>query len=68
VDIEKVEQHIGKLVRIILNNNYNYTGVIPSKKTWKGTTFDFTDKFEKVITMDCGMIGMIEVIDDGGGR
>ena len=61
MEIESVKQHEGKKCRIVLKNNYNYTTIIPKVN---GNNITFTDKFGNIITTDCEMIGVIEVLED----
>lgn len=64
MEVESIKQHEGKRCRIVMNNNYNYTTIIPKVK---GSIITFTDKFGKIITTDCKMIGAIEVLEDNNG-
>ena len=55
-----VKQFVGKLCRIILKNNYNYTAVIPQID---GEAFTIIDKFGDAVEIDCSFIGVIQVIN-----
>jgi len=58
---EDLKQHEGKRCRLVMKNNYNYTTIILEVK---GDNITFTDKFGNIISVECEMIGVIEVLED----
>ena len=58
---EILKQHEGKKCRIVLRNNYNYTGIIPKIKS---DTLTLKDKFGNLITINCGDIMVVEELGD----
>jgi len=64
MDPEAVKKYVGKRCRIVLLNNFNYTGVIPEVDTWFGNTFTLRDKFNEMMDITCEMIGMIIVLPE----
>jgi len=65
MDPDSVKKYIGKRVRIILKNNYNYTAVIPAVSKWRnGKEFSVVDKFGKNADMDCDFIAFITEEED----
>jgi len=61
MDAESVRELAGKLCRIILKNNYNYTAIIPK---FVGTTFTVKDKFGDTVRIDCDYIATIQEISN----
>ena len=69
MEVPVVLKYVGKRVRIVLKNNYNYTAVIPPKDKWSGEkSFSIRDKFGETVDIDCEMIGVINEIRTDSGR
>ena len=54
---EDIQQYAGKRCLIILNNNFKYTAFIPN---FEGTNFTITDKYGRVVTIECSFIAIIQ--------
>ena len=61
MELNNVKKYVGKKCRIILKNNYNYTTIIPELD---GETINFVDKYGDAVSIDCNVIGIIQVIGD----
>ena len=69
MEVPIVLQHVGKLVRLVLSNSYNYTCVIPPKEQWPGVkSFVIIDKFGQEVIIDCECIMVINRLKDGWGN
>jgi hypothetical protein len=53
---DDVRRFVGKKCLLILNNNFKYTGIIPE---FSGPSFLMTDKYGRVVLIECSFIGMI---------
>ncbi len=61
---ERVKEFVGKRAKIFLKNMpRHYTADVLSVQNG---TVEIKDKFDKIIPIDCDMIGLMEEMDDGG--
>jgi len=61
MDVETVRRHVGKKVLIILNNNFQYTAIVPD---FNGSSFSITDKFGESIDIECNFISFIKEVEE----
>jgi hypothetical protein len=59
---EIVKKYVGKKCLIILDNNFNYTGIIPN---FNGNSFSIRDIFGKEVSIDCEFIAFIKEVENG---
>lgn len=69
MEVRVVLSYVGKKVRIVLKNDYNYTAIIPPKEEWGATqSFSIKDKFGESVDIDCSFIAVINVLGDNHWR
>lgn len=69
MEVKVVLSYVGKRVRIVLKNNYNYTAIIPPKEKWGATqSFPIKDKFGENVDIDCSYIVIINLLSDNHWR
>ena len=56
MDVEAIKRYKGKLVLLILKNNFKFTTIIPG---FEGNSFEITDKYGQKALIDCDMVSMI---------
>ena len=59
MEVEKIKRYVGKKVFVILNNNYQYTFVVPD---FIGSSFHIVDKFGDQIDISCDFISFIKEV------
>jgi hypothetical protein len=65
MEVPVVLKYVGKKVRLVLKNNYNYTCTIPKHKDWSGEkSFSIKDKFGENVDIECEFIAIINEIND----
>ncbi len=69
MEIKIVLHYVGKKVRLVMGNSYNYTCVIPKLKDWSGEkTFCIKDKFGESVAIDVEFIMIINEINENSRR
>ena len=57
-----VRKYVGKKVYLFLKNNFSYTCVLPKEIN---QDFTITDKFGKVIEINCDFISSVQEVKNG---
>lgn len=52
----QLKQYVGKEVKIILQNGFRFTFIMPN---FKGSVFSVVDKYGNNVTIDCSSITLI---------
>ena len=69
METKVVLKYVGKKVRLVLKNSYNYTCVIPKQKDWSGEkSFSITDRFNEKVDIDVEFIMLINEINENTRR
>ena len=58
---EDIKQYERKFVKILLKNNYRYSGIISEVNE---TSLKITDKFQQIVTIDLDNISVITPINE----
>jgi len=69
MEVKVVLAYVGKKVRLVLRNSYNYTCKIPPLKEWSGEkSFCIKDKFGESVDIDVEFIMIINEINENTRR
>lgn len=64
-----VLKYVGRKVRIVCRNGYNYTCIIPKHRDWTGEkSFRIKDKFGENVDLDVEFIMVINEINESTRR